>query len=500
MTIHQEPDPPGVPAVSSPSVRLADIGGQLRRRWRLIALTAVGFALIALVFSLVRPTVYSSTAVVTVNPVSANPQRTSGAKDEVNMTTERAVIQSTEVIERARSITGDGGDTQDLIDRLTVTSPADSQVLEISATGDDPDASAALANAVARAYLDMRTETAATAADRIKQNVAARIDELTAELTTAPTGPGADGLRAEIDSLRTQQSDLGLVAVEPGRIITTAAPGEAPSLGPLVFTGGGAVGGLLVGVAVALVRERVDGRVRDRSRLQNALSVPVLEAADAQSDLDFLDRVALRIGGRGGAVVTVALLGTDQNSIQTLGAALSTHLRGFDPRSRSVIWAGGNRPEDGEQYLGALLNPRTWEGKASTVLVSPRADVSVARTAMLGREAGKVIVATSPEAEVAAVTRLIGELRVVGAEVDLVVIVPSYWISPARNPSQPPSQSPMPPPAPHQQQAAPGAHPLGPGQATVDIDVNRLREQASRSGGPSGQSPPVQGYRPPGFD
>lgn len=483
----------GRPSTPAQSVGLADLGGQLRRRWRVIALTVAACALLALIVDLVRAPSYSATAVVTVNPVSTNPQRSSGAKDEVNMTTERAVILSTEVIDRARVLMGSTGEPQELVDLLSVTSPPESQVLEVAASGDSPEASGALANAVARAYLDVRTAGAAAAVDRIKENLTGRIGELTTELSASPTGPGADGLREEIRGLRAQQSDLELVAVEPGRIITVAAPGEPSAPGALVFAAAGAVGGLLIGVVLALVRERTDGRVCGRARLEHLLSVPVLEPVDTQPNSAFLDRIALRLGLQGDSgVVTVALLGADQASIRTLGAAFGTHLRNYDTHSQSVVWNGSTRAEDGEQDLHRLLDPATWEGRAKAVLVSPRDDVSVARAALLGRGADKVIVAATPESRMAEMSRLIDELRVAGARIDLVVVVPTHWIQPTTM-LQP------------QPQPQPPSHSPGPGQATVDIDVNRLRGHAAQTQPPAQNqqpqaTPPQQLTRPTTFD
>lgn len=409
-----------------PAIRLSDLGAQLKRRWRVVVVTTIACLLLAVTVGLLRPPAYTATSVITVNPITSNPFDTSGDQ-RVNITTERAIVQSADVAQRAREIMGSTAPPHELTDRLGVTSPLDSEILEISATAGKPAEAAATTNAFARGYLDVRVAAARADTDRLIDNLDAQIDELTDQLPSDPAfagSPTVDALQQQISSLRERRSDLSTIAVNPGRIITEATAAAADtSFGVPIYVAGGLAAGLMLGIGLALVRERMDKLVRSGSRLAEILGSPVLEYRDNDRVDEFLTRVVMRLGiDHDAQLVTVGVLGADRESSITVSRSLTGHLLQSGYRAILAPWAH-TAPDDLDVGTSRSLDDTQWEGPANVVVIGAAAQDGIGRTAMLGRRVKKAVIATSPMTTVSAVEQLIEEMSAAGANVDLIVVI-----------------------------------------------------------------------------
>lgn len=403
------------------TVRLTDVAAQLRRRWRVILVTVTVTVAAALVFALIRGSTYTAASVLTVNPVSVQP----GSTDhEVNMVTEQAVSTSIEVIQRAQETLESDEDPHDLAERIDVTSPSDSQVLEIEATAGDPEEAAGTANAVAEAYLENRSRSAQENIDQALEKLDKRIATLTEELDALSEDSSTREQQLnEIDDLQSEQSELSTLVVDPGRVVTVAAPPDSPSsFGALLYGAGGLVGGVLLGLGLALVRDRFDPHVHSGDRLAGVLGVPVFDYNKPELTDDVLDQLVVRLGlDNPEGVVTVGLISADRTSWHWVGKQLDKHLGRYGIRVVFAPWQG--RGVGDESGLGRLVDHERWKGRAQVVLVGATGESGVARAAWVGRWVDKIMITTWRSTLLSTVRRLSDELDDNGNHADLVVTV-----------------------------------------------------------------------------
>lgn len=255
----------------------------LRRRWLTVVLAVLIGALAGAAFAQAAPQRYSATATLVVTPVVSNPM--TGNREEVNIRTEQEILRSREVARRAADTLGMPGDGSELRADVEVAAPLGSQVLEVTMNADTPELAIDGANAVATAYLDLRRDAAVEVTERYLANVDQQIEDLLAEPPTKMT----DGL---IEQLTMQRSSVALTDPEPGRMIGAATPPPSAS-GPGLLTtvAGAAMAGLLLGIAAAVLRERLDPRVRSADRLELAAG-PLTVVTGGQDDDRFWLRLA----------------------------------------------------------------------------------------------------------------------------------------------------------------------------------------------------------------
>lgn len=250
----------------------------LRRRWRVIAMTVLICGGGSLLAGQAMSTTYTASASLVVSPLGADPFGSGGT--DVNIQTEREVIGSREVARRAAETLGMELDPDShLLAQSKVAAPSGSQVLIVSVSAASPHAAAEAANALASAYLDFRSEQAATAAEHYITEIDTRLTELVSG--TDPDTAGA----ALVTSLQDQRHRLSLMGTDAGSIIGHAEPPQSPSSpGTTTFLAAGVVGGLLAGVFLALLRERTDRRLRSADRLAESSGHDVVTGAWADTE------------------------------------------------------------------------------------------------------------------------------------------------------------------------------------------------------------------------
>ena len=236
-----------------------DVGGALARGWLIVLVSVVVCAAGGLVAGLNWPTEYEATSTVSLS-ATGSPE----APDEPVMETERLTVTSSRVLEPA----GDraGVTEASLRASVGVVVPRDSEVMEITAADRSPDLAAEKANAVAEAYAEYRaergSETASAQRDLLRQQV-----KRLRTLLDVPRRPVVrDALLAEFASLKAER--LAMASPEgPVTILTSASSPSTPATPPPgVFAAGGAALGLLVGVLLALLRDRSRGSRAERAR------------------------------------------------------------------------------------------------------------------------------------------------------------------------------------------------------------------------------------------
>jgi capsular polysaccharide biosynthesis protein/Mrp family chromosome partitioning ATPase len=265
-----------------------------RRRWRVLILGLATGLLLAVAYAHQQPSEYVSTASVLVGASSAvdaaQPANGQGLNGPVNLATEALLVKSFPVVQRARDVLGDEMSLEDLRAAVSADVPTDSSVLQISFTWPSAENAQRGAHAFALAYLVNRQELGTTTLEDQVSSVQARMDDVRKLLETAaaavaaapPNSADAAIANASVDLYRNQLAtltrvlgDLQATSVSSGRLIVDASRPSAPT-GPSlpVLVAAGALLGLLLGIAVALLRERTDRRIRTADDVERLLDVP----------------------------------------------------------------------------------------------------------------------------------------------------------------------------------------------------------------------------------
>lgn len=288
------------------SLRLHDVIGALRRRLALIAAAIVGLALAALAVSLLQTPQYTADASLLFRDPGFDQRLFSATAIAPESSPEREAATNLRLVSldavAARTANRLGGDldAEQVADKVSLEEDGASDLVTVAATDSEPARAARLANAYARSFIDFRRR-----ADRRKIENAIRLveDELV-RLDSAEAG-GGDRLVLEtqvrrlatLRALQTGNAELVQRAVRPE---DTSSPQTARNVAL------GAVFGLLVGIAAALVLARVDRTVRDTDELEAIFDLPLLGVVPESdtlarapigdgSQLDFAELEAFRM-------------------------------------------------------------------------------------------------------------------------------------------------------------------------------------------------------------
>ncbi|GLU46893.1 Wzz/FepE/Etk N-terminal domain-containing protein [Nocardiopsis ansamitocini] len=291
----------------APGPELTDYAATLRRRWWIIAAAmALGLTIAALALVVV-PRTYTATTSVQVRPTGLadlTGERSGRTNGEVNLDTEAQLVASAEVASAALKKLGRVEDITEFRNRVNVSVPPNSSVLDIAYSDSGPELAQRGSTAFASAYLEYRAE-------QVDQQIDARVTALTSELRQreaalgrasdrADSATGAAQVRAETElgSVQNEITELGkqinpLKALResllPGQVITAAvAPDSASSPIPAMWLGSGLLLGLVAGVAAAYLLDRRDSRLRSVGDARRHGAGPVLldlRATDAAAGI-----------------------------------------------------------------------------------------------------------------------------------------------------------------------------------------------------------------------
>jgi capsular polysaccharide biosynthesis protein len=276
-------------------LQFVDYGGVLRRRWKLIVagvlvgtLGAVGYYALAHKVYTATASVYVTATAGTANQVANG--RTTGA---VSLDTEAQIVQSVAVAQAAAKLMHATETPQQILKRLSVTVPANSQVLSISCQAGSPRGAATCATSFAKAYLNyISARTTSVVKDQILvlQNKINSLQSTSAKLSVEIASlPSNSSQRAaasqQLNSDNTQLASLNSQVAQQtqqlanpagGSIISYAtAPANASSPRAVLVIPSGFVVGLLIGLVLAFIVDRRDRRIRRPDDVAR-LGVPVL--------------------------------------------------------------------------------------------------------------------------------------------------------------------------------------------------------------------------------
>jgi uncharacterized protein involved in exopolysaccharide biosynthesis/Mrp family chromosome partitioning ATPase len=271
---------------------LTDYWAILRRRRRTIALATVIVVAFAAVYVWWSGPQYASQASVVIRPILTGPFDQSRI-DDVGAGTEAKVLDSTVVAELAAKKLHVGPvDAPALLEHLTVENPLGTLILNITYAASSPEAAQKGAQAFADAYLEHRQQTADAVKARALERLQSQHTDLDRELndalvTIAGTVVGTDARTAaearrdvivsQITALESSSSALTGVDTSPGQLIRPADLPDAQSgASPVLLLIAAVALGAIVGVGIALFRERTDPSVGSRHAFSEVLGAEPL--------------------------------------------------------------------------------------------------------------------------------------------------------------------------------------------------------------------------------
>ncbi len=274
---------------------LTDYTDVLKRRWWLIVLVAIIGALGSLGYYKVAHKTYTATASVFVTGNSGNANQVSNGRTSgtVNLDTEAQVVQSVVVAQAAAKLMHSPTSLPQILSRVKVTVPANSQVLSISCQSGKPATAATCAESFAEAYLNYSSATATASTNSQLKAIQSKISALEStsskliiEIANLPSNSsqraaGQEQLNSDnsqLSSLNNQVAQLTAALADPsaGSIISNAAPPQTATSPRLLLVGpSGLLVGLLLGLVLAFIVNRRDRRIRG-PRDVDQLDVPVL--------------------------------------------------------------------------------------------------------------------------------------------------------------------------------------------------------------------------------
>ncbi|CAN5751316.1 hypothetical protein BH18ACT15_BH18ACT15_13690 [soil metagenome] len=289
-------------AESAPSpVRGSSSGGQgqdlreyfaiLRSRKWTILLMIILVTGITILYTIRQVPTYVSSARVLVTPV-ADPTTSASnpaAQPTLNMDTESQVASSADVSALASEKLG-----QDVtsLGSAAVSAETGTEVLLFDVASTDPESAQKAAQVYASAYLDYRRQLAMESYQSASKAISDQLAKVRQKLAQAQRNLATTTDEGRQQELRTKansySSELALLqqeraqfsvgdSVRVGQIIESASLPSAPSspsyprnivLGVFV--------GLILGLSIAFLRERLDDRVKGRSDLEAVIGEPVL--------------------------------------------------------------------------------------------------------------------------------------------------------------------------------------------------------------------------------
>lgn len=279
---------------ASPS-QLASVA--LRHR-TFIGLIGLFGLLLGLIAGFLMPASYTASAAVLVTPLEGNPYSPVGRGDDIiNLGTEAQLV-STDAVARMVHDRLHGGDPAVLRTKVSVDNPSNTQVLTISFVGSGPQEARAGAQAFAESYLDYRRQRTQNILDgklnKLKEQSKRVQLELQAATARLPAAAGSQrafltqritAYTNQLGIIDEQSNDIASTTVNPGQVITPAMrPGSAGRVtGTALGAFGGLVAGLLLGLGISMLRERLERRVSDAEAVER-LGVRVLTVVPPLED------------------------------------------------------------------------------------------------------------------------------------------------------------------------------------------------------------------------
>ncbi len=276
-------------------MEISDYLQLVKRNWKVLVALPLLLAVGAFLNAKRDPKLYQSTATVLLKPNDPNERPgTANIGTATELVNASRIIKSLAsvadgpaVAEAAAKILGGGITTGQVQSAISVSTSTDSNIMKVKATTRDPKNSAAIANQVALAYIDNRRNSSVQGLKLAIDNLTSKIDELSARITVLGRQPESAGVSAELATVSNQfeslsekrqqlQVDADSKRGEAEVISEAKASSSAISPNPPRSAIAGLVAGLILAAGIALLKDRLDTRLRTRDEAEELSNLPTL--------------------------------------------------------------------------------------------------------------------------------------------------------------------------------------------------------------------------------
>jgi capsular exopolysaccharide synthesis family protein len=267
----------------------------LSRRWLIIAVCTLGAGAAALALALGEDKQYESSASLLLRPANVESSVFTSAStktpDATRLAATNADLAGLDVIARraARRVKQRRVNGRFVASNVDSFAKQDSDVTTITATTDDPVLSSEIANAFASEYIAFRRSVDRASVRRALPPIERRLAKLTPRRRRTREGRRLRRVAQDLQVLAAIRTG-GAELLERGRVSHSAV---SPS--PKKNLAMGLLFGLMLGVALAFVREFSDRRLHDEIDVSRAFGLPVLAGIPRARDIWKSDS---RKGGR----------------------------------------------------------------------------------------------------------------------------------------------------------------------------------------------------------
>ncbi|MGH2872920.1 MAG: YveK family protein, partial [Solirubrobacteraceae bacterium] len=248
-------------ATTQPEERsdLSSLAALLRRRLWIVAVGVLVGLGVALAIAESQPTRYQSTATLLFRPVLIDVAVT-GTTLELPSTdptrdaaTDVSLVSQQDVMAAAARRLGPPYTATSLAKDVTIASQGQTDLVGVQASAPTAAQAALVANTVADEYISVSSQTLSSQVNQAEAGIRAQMGKRGVSRTERQAMSAALTKLAVLESLGPQSVHLSQAAVQP-----TAPSSPKPTLDGLI----GALGGLVIGLAVAFALEQADPRLR----------------------------------------------------------------------------------------------------------------------------------------------------------------------------------------------------------------------------------------------
>jgi capsular exopolysaccharide synthesis family protein len=267
---------------SKSGLSLEEVLGTLRRRAVHIALCVFLAGAAALGYSLKQTKQYTATASLVFNNTQlsqqvAGLQAASGGDPQAQQGTNLKLVTLGGSADKTARLVGHGLSRKKVVDAVAVSSEANTNIVQVSATSSSPTLAADIANTYSEQFVREQQNASGRYFKTALASVKAQLDDLPADQRSGPAGLALQDRAQSLEILTQIQS--GNVQVAQRAPVPTAASSPKVVRNTLL----GAFLGLLLGLSLAFLRERLDRRIKEPEDLERIFELPLLATVPESS-------------------------------------------------------------------------------------------------------------------------------------------------------------------------------------------------------------------------
>lgn len=341
------------PASADPA-NLEHLVAALRRRFWVVLACVAATTGAALAVAMSQPDEYSASSSLLFRDSNFDQDLfgtqavvTGNTNDDRQAATNTRLVSLRTVAQRTADagLTGSGLSAEDVRRAIKIAPEANSDVIEITATTRDPKLSSRMANAYADQYISFRRDADQTKILAARQRAVELLDELPESQRASERGRALASRAADLAILGSLQTG------NAERVQSAGVPDRRSSPKPLRDALLGFGVGLVLGLGLALLSDRLDRHLRDNAQIQSLAGRPILGAIPEVREL----RQGFAMSGAGAEAFHL----------------LRANLRYFSTDARTVksLLVSSAQPSDGKSTVSTFLAVATASAGGRAILI-----------------------------------------------------------------------------------------------------------------------------------